>query len=165
VLKGIIGRRYVYFAAVAAIVYCIPVTFFLIQADYVQTWLLYLGNFLFLVVVVQFLFSFNKKRDENAGIITMLTAGGIVTVMGIIFSLFLSFLLILILVPGVFHSPAGKVLEHAPANTEKGNTNGLVFKVIINAIIGNIATGFFVSTLFPFSLKGDQTKESTEGSY
>jgi hypothetical protein len=91
----------------------------------------------------------------------MVAAGHITTIMGILSALALSILLLVIFVPGIFHAEAGKVLKNAPANTEHGNTNGLVFKVIANAIVGNMATGSFVSIMLPFTLKGDQTKEST----
>jgi len=159
--KRIHWRQYVPFAVIAAIVYCIPVFFFIREANYTQSWLLYVGNFLFLFVIVAFLVSFNRKRNENAGSVTMVAAGHITTIMGILSALVLSALLLVIFIPGIFHAEAGKVLQNAPANTEHGNTNGLVFKVFANAIVGNMATGSFVSIMLPFTLKGDQTKEST----
>ncbi|MBC7903027.1 MAG: hypothetical protein H7Y27_06375, partial [Gemmatimonadaceae bacterium] len=93
-----------------------------------------------------FLFYFNRKRNENAGSTTMMTAGHIVTLMGIVFSLIICTILLSVMIPGLY-SPglAGKVLADAPANTEGGKTHGLVFKVIVNAIVGNAAGGLFAS--------------------
>ena len=147
---------YLSYATCAAIAFSVPVTFYLVQSTFVQSWLLYLGNFLFLIVIVVFIFSFNKKTGKTASSIAMLTAGSKVTAAGVTFSLVLCFLLMLMLVPGLFHSNPGKVLKSAPVNTISGNTNGLVFKVVASAIVGNVVTGLFASSIFSFSLKGAQ---------
>lgn len=159
--KGIHWRRYTPYAVAAAMLYCIPVFFYIRDASYTKSWILYIGNFLFLLVIAVFIFSFNGKRHKNAGSVTMLASGHITTVMGILFSLVLCALLLVIFIPGIFHTAPGKVLANAPANTVTGNTNGLVFTVFANAIVGNMAGGSFVSIMLPFTLKGDQTKEST----
>lgn len=158
--KKIHWKQYLPYASVAAIVYCIPVIVFLRNASYTQSWLLYLGNFLFLAVIVTFLFSFNRKRHQNASTVSMLAAGHITTVMSILISVLICLVLIFLLVPGLFQpGMADKAMTNAPANIIKGNTNGLVFEVIANAIVGNIAAGSFASIVFSFTLKGDQTSE------
>jgi hypothetical protein len=159
--KQINWKRYFPFALVAAVIYCIPVFFFIRDASYTQSWLLFLGNILFLFVIATFLFSFNRRRHENAGSVTMLAAGHIVTIMGIVISVLLCTLLMILLIPGLFTTGhAAKVLADAPDNTVKGNTGGLVFEIIADAIVGNMSTGSFASIMFPFALKGDQTKEA-----
>jgi Na+/proline symporter len=158
--KGINLKPYVVHSLVAALVYCIPVIFFLKSSDYTQAWLLYCGNFLFLLVIAYFLFVFNAKRAENAGTTAMLTASSITTVMGTIMAVVLSLLLLFIFVPDILQAgPAGKKLINEPANSVIDKTDGLSFMVIVNAIIGNISCGMFVAIIFPFALKRDQTKE------
>jgi len=158
--KGIRLKPYIIHSLVAALVYCITVIFFLKFADYTKTWVLYTGNFLFLLVIVYFLFVFNAKRDENAGTMAMLTASVITTVMGVAMSLIISLILMAVLVPGLFDAgTADKMLVNEPANMVRGKTDGLIFMVLANAIIGNISCGMFAAIIFPFSLKGDQTKE------
>jgi hypothetical protein len=153
-------KPYLIYGLLAAVVYCIPVTVFLTDPEYSQGWLLYLGNLLFLFVIVAFLFAFNRKRSENAATMAMLAAGHIVTVMGIVISCVMAFLLMVIMVPGYLGGgTADKVLTGEPANTVYDHTRGLSFMVFATAIIGNLSAGSFVSIIFPFALKADQTRE------
>jgi hypothetical protein len=158
--KGIKLRPYVIHSLVAALLYCLPLIFFLKTADYTRAWLLYTGNFLFLLVIVYFLFVFNAKRDENAGTLAMLTASSITTIMGTIMALIFSLILLVVFIPGLLSSGSpAKHLINEPANSIQGKTDGLVFMIIANSVIGNVSCGLFAAIIFPFSLKGDQTKE------
>jgi len=155
-------RPYIIHSLVAALLYCLPLIFFLKTADYTRAWLLYSGNFLFLLAIVYFLFVFNARRDENAGTLAMLTASSITTIMGTIMALILSLILLLVFVPGLLNSGSPvKHLINQPANSIQDKTNGLVFMIIANSIIGNVSCGLFAAIIFPFSLKGDQTKEKS----
>ena len=159
-LKDIHWKHYIKYGIIAAILYGIPVFYLLQHTRYSQIWLLYLGNALFMATVASFLLIFNRHRDKNASSMSMAFAGAVVTVLGVILSIFLCFILLSSMVPGLFHSgPPGKVLTGAPANTIQDKTDGLIFMLFGNAIIGNFAAGLFVSIIFPFTLKGDQTKE------
>jgi hypothetical protein len=90
----------------------------------------------------------------------MLAAGHITTVMGILIACLLSFILVLVFVPGFLHAgTANKIMTGAPASTVKGKTNGLAFMLFTDAIFGNVVAGSFASIMFPFVLKRDQTKE------
>jgi Na+/proline symporter len=153
-------KPYLFYGLLGAVVYSVPVAIFLSSPEYSQTWLLYLGNLLFLFVIVTFMFRFNRKRSENASTLAMLTAGHITTVMGIVAAVILAFLLLVILVPGYLSSgTTDKVLTGEPANTVYDKTRGMSFMVFATAIIGNLSAGSFVSIVFPFALKADQTRE------
>lgn len=152
--KKIHWRRYLTYAIVAAILYVIPVIFFLKRANYSDAWLLYLGNFLFLFVVTAFLFAFNKQRQQNATTVSMLTAGHITAIMGIIIACIFCTALVF-----AFNATAHKVLADAPANTVKDSSGGMGFMLFANAIFGNIVAGSSASIIFPFVLKRNQTKE------
>jgi predicted membrane protein len=159
-LNGTKLKPYLIYSGMAALIYCLPLIFFLKAADYSSAWMLYGGNFLFLLIVVFFVTTFNFKRDENAGSLAMFTASVITTVLGTIFAVILSLILLTVFVPGLFQPGVPeKVLLNEPAQIVDGKTDGLIFMVIANAIIGNTACGMFVSIIFPFTLKGDQTKE------
>jgi hypothetical protein len=152
--------RYLAYAITAAVVYSLAVAFFLRDTSYSESWLLYVGNALFMVVIVLFLFSFNRRRGKNAGSMAMLKAGAVTSTLGIIIACLLCFILLSIMVPGLFHSGTPeKVLTGEPVNTVPDKTHGMLFMIFGSAIIGNIATGMFVCIVFPFTLKGDQTKE------
>lgn len=80
-----------------------------------------------------------------------------------VISCLLCFALVVRMVPGLFDSgPPQKVLEGAPANTVHDKTRGFLYMIFGGAIIGNAAAGFFISIIFPFALKGDQTKERVD---
>jgi len=158
--KHIHWTHYLLHAVIAAILYVIPVAVFIGDTTYSNTWLLYLGNALFMIVIAAFLFRFNGRRGKNASSMSMFAASNITSVMGILIACLLCFILITIMIPGLFQAgPPDKVLRGAPANTVQDKTKGLLWMVFGNAIIGNVSTGFFVSMIFPFALKGDQTKE------
>lgn len=153
--------QYFIFALPAAILYCVPVFIFIRQSVFSQSWLLYLGNFLFMIMVIAFLINFNRKRDQNASSITMLLAGHITTIMGMIMALVFALILLAILVPGELSAgQAGQVLSQTPANATDDKTNGLNFQVIMDALLGNFAIGSFVSIIFPFTIKREQRSES-----
>jgi len=145
---------------IAAIVYCIPVFVFIKHALFGDTWLLYLGNFLFVTIVVLFLVRFNRKRKENATSVSMFMIGHLLTAIGIVFSCLICFILLILLIPGFLHSgQTEKILKGLPANSIHDRTNGLAFMVFANSVIGNFFTGAFVSLVFPFSMKEDPTTD------
>jgi hypothetical protein len=89
----------------------------------------------------------------------MLIAGHITSVLGVILSVILSLIILVLFVPGLFSSTPDTVLEKAPAMGDTGNTHGLVFMVLLNAIIGNIAAGSFASLVLSYVAKRDQTRD------
>lgn len=153
-------KPYLIYGLMGAVVYCIPVTIFLSDPEYAQGWLLYLGNLFFLFAIVAFVYAFNRKRSENAGTLAMLAAGHIATLAGIIASCLIAFLLLVILVPGYLD---GGATTQVPVNSVYDKTRGLGFMVFATAIVGNLAAGSFVSIVFPFALKADQTRERVPG--
>ena len=156
--KNIHWRHYLKFAIGAAGAYAIPATIYLLKANYTQSWLLYLGNFLFLLVIIASLVSFNNHRKKDASAVSMVIAGHITTVTGIVLACLLSFILILILVPG-YLGTAKNLMSHVPANTVRDKTHGMSFMLFFNAVVGNMSMGSASSIIFPFSLKRDQTTE------
>lgn len=150
------------YSVLAAVMYTIPVFFFIRNATYTDAWLLYLGNGLFLAAIALFMLMFNKKRSENASTVVMLTTGHITTVAGIFLACIMCFLLLSFMVPGLFETgTTDKVLTDAPANAVDDKTNGLNFMVLMNAVIGNVSAGSFIAILFAFTAKRDQTRETT----
>lgn len=151
---------YIVYGIAAAIAYCIPVVVFLERADYTDTWMLFGGCILFLFCIVLFMIRFNKIRNENASTGAMLVSGHIVTAAGVLLSVLLCFLLLILIVPGYLGHPSpGAVLHKEPANIVRDKTDGLAFMIFMTATVGNFSAGSFVTIIFPFSLKRDQTKE------
>lgn len=144
---------YLGFAFSGAIAYGFAAFYFIHQAQYSDTWVLYVGNFLFMAVIVGFLFYLSRKMEAGMKSLPLIKAGISTTILGIIFSVLISSILLLILVHGLTgRGVPGRVMTGKPANTIHDRTNGLDFMVLINSIIGNFVTGAFVSVIFAASL-------------
>lgn len=148
---------------IAALLFIIPVFFCLKDPSYGSTWLIYLGSFLFLIVIVCHTLFFNKVRGENANTVTMVFASHMVTLIGVLFSCLFAFLLLSVMIPGYLSAgPAEKATHNTPANEIFDKTNGLSFRIFMGASIINFAVGSFAGIIFPFSAKRNQKKDSGE---
>jgi hypothetical protein len=158
--KNRLFRVYFLFGLTAAVVYSIPGFIFIQKAVYTESWILYFGNFLFMIVIGFFLFYVSGLKDNNSSTLSLIAAGEKTVIIGIIAAGILSFLLLLLLVHGLLATGTpGKVLTGEPANTVQDRTNGLDFMLIVNAIIGNFVTGSFACVVLPPSIKRNQKTE------
>lgn len=150
-------------ATTAAVVFSIPVFFYLYDATYRESWLLFLGNFLFLVVIWIHTLRDNKKRSQNESTVSMVFASHMATISGVLISCLLCFLLLIFLVPGYLDSGmAGKTLTDEPANIIHDKTGGLSFEVFLSATVINFSVGSFAGIILPFYSKRNQTRDSRE---
>ena len=152
-------RHYFKYAGIAVIFYCACVLFYCRDVTFSETWVLFTGNLLFLVVISASLFSFNKHRRNNASTVSMLAAGHITTLTAIVISCLACFIILLIYIPGFLGTPH-RLLHDEPVNIVRGKTNGLVFIIFMSTTMGNFVAGSSASILFSFTLKSNQTKES-----
>lgn len=151
---------YLMYGIIAALLFCVPMIIFISSAQFSKTYWLYVGNFLFLLSIVFFMLSFNKKKGEDTSTQTMVAAGHITTITGIIISLIVAIIALVIFIPDIFNSgQSDTVLENAPSNTGTGKTHGLVFMLFLNTIIGNLVAGSVPSILLSYTAKRDQTKD------
>ena len=151
------------YGAIAAVAFCIPVFFFIQQAKYAGAWLLYLGSFLFMSIVAFHLIKDSKKRGDNESTAALVFASHMVTIAGIIIACVICFLLLSIFIPGYLgKGMADKLLTGEPANSLKDKTDGLSIDVFMAATIINFSVGSFVSIIFPFYLKRNQTRDDRE---
>lgn len=150
-------------AFIAAILFSIPVFCYLKDTSYESNWLIYLGSFLFFIVIVLHTIFFNKVRGENANTITMVFASHFVTILGVILSCLFVFILLSLMVPGYLgDGMVGKSTPDAPANEIRDKTNGLSFRIFMGASLINFIFGSFVGIVYPFSVKRNQTKDTGE---
>jgi len=103
----------------------------------------------------------SKDRGNNESTVALVFASHMATIAGIIFSCLLSFLLLLILIPG-YMGPGNtdKALADDPANTIHDKTNGLSFNIFMAATVINFCVGSFTAIILPFYLKRNQTRDS-----
>lgn len=151
---------YIKWGVISAIAFCIPMIIFISSADYSATWWLFAGNVLFLVTIAWYMIEFNKSKGENASTQTMVSAGHIATILGIVISCIVALIALPIFIPDIFSSGiSDKALEDAPSQSGTGKTHGLVFFVFMNAIVGNVSGGSFSSIIVPYTARKNQTKD------
>lgn len=151
---------YIKWGLISAIAFCIPMIIFVKSDDYTATWLLYLGNVLFLISIAMCMLAFNKDQRENASTQTMMAAGHMTTIFGIVISCIVAAVALAIFIPDLFSSGVSdKALGDAPSQTGTGKTHGLILFVFMNATIGNFCGGSFSSILIPYSARKNQTKD------
>src|SRR5215213_3803048 len=118
--------------AIAAVLFCIPVSIYIIQASYRQSWLLYVGSFLFFAVIWVNTLRDNKKRGQNESLVTMVFSSHMVTIAGILITCVLCFILLVLFIPGYLGAGnADKLLTGEPANFVKDKTDGLSLDVFM----------------------------------
>ena len=128
------------FGIVSAILYCIPVIFFLKDRRFSDSWLLYLGSALFLLCVFVFGIMYGGKNANSKKAYD----GFVVTILGVIFSCLLLLILTFILTPDVFGiGSSDDVLQHTPAAISKKGEHGILFMMLANALIINFCAGVF----------------------
>jgi len=153
-------KTYLLFGLLAALLYCITAFIFIKKAVYTESWVLYIGNFLFMVVITCLLFYISRLKDDNSSTLSLSVDGHKTVIIGIIAATLLSFILLIILDPGYLGSGTPeKVMRDKPVTVINNKTNGMDFMLIMNSIIGNFVTGAFVSVLLPASLKRNQKTE------
>src|SRR3954468_4361001 len=131
-----------------ALLASIPMIFFVRDAKFTETWLLYLGDGLFLFSLFISLILLSKKVGDNASTGYMLMAGHAVTVIAVIIISLITFIVLLVYAPGLLNmGDAYKTLKQAPANTVEDNTRGLLFILFVNAVIGTFSAGSFTSVV------------------
>jgi hypothetical protein len=151
---------YIKWGIISAIAFCIPMFIFLKGGEYGDTWWLFVGNGLFLVAIAAYMLQFNKMKGENASTQTMVAAGHIATIIGIIISCIVAAIALPMFIPDIFGSAkSDEVLTDSPSQMGTGKTNGLVFILFMNAIIGNVCGGSFSSIMIPYSARKNQTKD------
>ena len=156
-------KTYLPHALVAAVLYLIPVLFFILNDNYTDAYVLYIGNVLFAAGILFAARRYNRNRGENAQPMNTLASGIGTTLMGIVVAFFLLFLIVAIDIPHLFRGAgAGKRMTEAPANVIKDSTNGLKFMLFMNDFIGNFMAGAFVTVFYTFTAKRDQTGQTSQ---
>ena len=161
-LKKINLRSTLISGLIAAILFCIPVFFHIRSANYKNSWLLYFGSFLFMIVIWIHTMQ-DSKKDGIMKVQWLVFASHMATLAGIIISCGICLLMLIILVPGYLdQGTAGKVLIQAPANTVYDKTHGLSLQIFLSATLINFSVGSFCGIVLPFYLKRNQTRDLKE---
>jgi len=152
---------YLKYSIPAAILYLITVVIFLSKDNYTQTWVLYLGNILFSVVIVFFVVRFANRRGRNANTRIAISAAIFTTIIGTVLCLLSVFIILAIMKPSGYGDVINTASELSkPAPALEGNGHALMFILFMSAFLGNMGFGSFVSAMLPNMLKTDQSGET-----
>lgn len=150
-------------ATIAAVLFSLMACVYILNANYTMSWLLYIGNVLFGIVMWIHTLRDNKKRGENESTVALVFSSHVATIAGIILSCVLCFLLLVILVPGYLGGGmADKTLTNEPVNIVKDKTDGLSFEIFLAATIINFSAGSFTGIILPFYSKRNQTRDQRD---
>jgi len=148
---------YITRAIIAAIVYCIPVFFFLRTTEFREVWLLYLGSAFFMVVIASSLLSLNRRYGGNSTTRTLIVSGHVITVMAIVISFIICLILTFFMVPEIYQSGGGEIVHGKPDSLDN-----ITFILIVGIVVINFAAGSIPSIILPQSMKQNQTTERGE---
>jgi hypothetical protein len=142
------------YAIISAVLFCIPILFFIEKGNYDNAWLLYLGNALFLASIFIWVVLGNRKKKIKS----FPSFGGLkITILGVIFSCILLFLLLLVLAPQAFnHTIGNSVLHEAPPAISQKNSHSIFFMLFASATVGNVCAGLFATLIAKASSQKDQ---------
>jgi hypothetical protein len=150
-------------AAIAAVLFCVPVFFYVRSSSYTSSWLLFMGSFLFFIVMFVNTLHENKTRGEDESTVALVFISLVTTIVGVIFSCLLCFLLMIIMVPGYLNSGmAEKVMANGPANIIHDKTDGLSFEIFMAATAINFSVGSFCGVVLSFYSKRNQTRDNRD---
>lgn len=148
---------YITYAFLCAVIYSIPMLFLLINKQFEDVWLLFLGNSLFFLCVLFSIIHINKKLYENGNLGSLVLSGMYVTLAAL-----LAIGLITLIAYAAFdlsslHKTGDKAtIQDAPANTD----TGLVFMLFVCGLFVNLFVGAFASFVAAVTAKGRQTNEN-----
>jgi heme/copper-type cytochrome/quinol oxidase subunit 4 len=148
------------YSVLAAVLYTLTAIYFINSARFQDTWILYVGNVLFGVAVSLFMLRHIAVRKEGGSTASMAMVGHVVVIIGVVLSCLLAFVALAVFIPDIFSSgKADTVLENSPSWQRGGKTDGLVMQVFMDAVVGNVAAGSFVSLMFAYTAKVNQTRD------
>jgi hypothetical protein len=102
----------------------------------------------------------DRKFDRKRAV-SMLLSAHMAVLSGIIISCILVIISMLFAFPNLFSKmPPAQVIPNASDTNKVGSPAYLLLMILSTAIIGNFATGSFISVLISYGAKRDQTKDN-----
>jgi hypothetical protein len=146
-------KEMVWFAVAAAVVYAGAAVFYVQKQAFSESWVLYLGNFLFAGMIGVFIGWYYKRNKASTDIVQLIIAASKTTMAGILFSCTACLLLLFVLKPATFAASSlhSIQLQQSPAQFA-GAHQGFALILFMNAVLGNAAVALFISLLLPFSM-------------
>jgi len=154
------GSEYFISGIVATALYTVFLVLFLEDHRYENFYYLFIGNFLFVAVIGYYTYSLINRSFEGKRSVSMLVAGHLALVAGIIVSILTVLICGIIYFPGIFSSLSPeKLLPGAPSSIEITRPAGLIFMLEANVILVSGGAASFLIVIFSYAAKRNQTKD------
>lgn len=154
-------REYSLWGIIAGLAYSIPVLIYLAVANYYYTATLFIGCILFMFVVLSYTLKLTRRRPEYKSTWSMIIAGHMVVLIGIITSILASLLLCFIFIPGFMSGNSDDgFIRRAPEAINVNNSSTLML-IAMTATLVNFGVGGVINIVVAYAVKHNQTKDRT----
>ncbi len=153
-------KEYFLFGLLGAVLYNIPLEFFLRSAKYENFYYLYIGCGLFMVAIFYHTFRLIDRPYDKGRAVSMMMSGILTTIAGVILAAIIATISTFIFFPDLFSThQVVDMIQDAPATAEPKYPSNLLFMILGVTIIVNMLVGCFVSVITSYAGKRDQTKD------
>jgi hypothetical protein len=150
--------EYLFYGGMAAIVFIVPVIYFLAKGVYEDSWVVYVGTALFMFAIMVYNLILTRRKADYKSALKMLMAGHLAVLTGIVLSVLLAFICCYIYIPGFMTGHSQPILDNAPEGLNNKNT-GTLLQIFLPATIGNFCAGAFITVVVSYVIKPNQTKD------
>lgn len=154
-------REYAIWGTIAGLAYAIPVLIYLALASYYYSATLFIGSILFMFVVLAYSMKLTRRRPEYKSTWSMIIAGHMVVLVGIIVAVLVSFILCFAFIPGFMSGDSDDTfMQRSPTAMNIDNTSTLML-IAMTATLVNFGVGGFINIVVSYAVKLNQTKDRT----
>jgi hypothetical protein len=153
-------RQYLLYGSAAALVYIIPYLIFLIQNEYENFYILFIGSGLFMLAIFIYTLKLIRQPYDKKRTLSMIFAGHFATITGVLIAAVLVVIIFLFFFPNVFTTTQpDKIVEDLPAAMRSDKPSGVLFPILFITTLGNFGVGSFISLITAYAGKLNQTKD------
>lgn len=149
---------YLIYGVISAVLFIIPVWYFLSQGQYTKSWLVFSGSALFMLAIMFYAIMLTRRRSDYKSTWQRIMAGEGTIIVGIVLSLLASIILCFVYIPGFMSGQPGAYLEQTPTGQDH-NYTGTIMYIFLAGVLANFGAGSFINILVFYALKVNQTKD------
>lgn len=153
-------KEYFLYGIIASVLYMIPVVYFIKNNKFENFYYIYVGSGLFMLAIFYYTLKLTYRSYDQKRSVSMLIAGHLTTIVGVIVSCILVVFAVLIFSPRMsVWVPVDNIVSNAPPTMQPHHRWSLLIMVLLATAICNVAVGFFISLIMSFAAKQDQTND------
>jgi membrane protease YdiL (CAAX protease family) len=152
--------EYFLFGLLAAVLFAIPLEFFLYSDKYENFYYLYIGTGLFMAAIFYHTYRLIDRPYDKNRAVSMMMSGLLTTIAGVILASVIVFISVFIFFPDLFSThQVVNMVQNAPAESQPKYPYNLLFMILGETIIVNMLVGAFVAVMTSYATKRDQTQD------